>query len=396
MKVLMINSVCGTGSTGRICTDLADCLMTNGNECRIAYGRGISPQKYLPYSYRIGRDFDIKIHGIMTRLSDKHGFYSKKATKKLVEWIKCYNPDVIHLHNLHGYYINIEILFEYLKTCGKKIFWTLHDCWAFTGHCAHYSAKKCYQWKTACKVCNCLRDYPKCYLKGNVYFNYMTKQNLFCGINNLKIITPSNWLCEQVKMSFLKNYKTVVIPNGIDLNTFSHTNEDFFREYHRKNIKILLGVASVWSKNKGIEDFNQLANFLDKSYKVVLVGIDEDSKINIDNKILCLPHCEKTEILAKIYSSADLFINPSVEETMGMTTLEAIACGTPAIVYNCTALPEVIDSLSGIVVEPGVENILNALDMALKIDKTDCIKRAGLFSLEHQYNKYIDMYYGKN
>lgn len=395
MRVLMINSVCGIGSTGRICTDLADYIIAQGNECKIAYGRGTVPDKYLPYSYRIGNDIDIKVHGFMTRVFDKHGFYSKKATLKFVEWIKNYDPDVIHLHNLHGYYLNIQILFGYLSVCKKKIIWTLHDCWAFTGHCAHYSAAKCEQWKLSCKNCNCLRNYPKCYTKGNVYSNYVNKQKLFCNINDLIIVTPSKWLCEQVSMSFLKDYEIKVIENGIDTSVFSKSSVDFFSEYHNKNKKILLGVANVWSKNKGIEDFNCLAKILDEPYQIVLVGIDDNLKKNLDNKIICLPHSKNAKELATIYSSADLFINPSVEETMGMTTLEAIACGTPAIVYNCTAIPEIIDSTCGVVVEPGVNNILSVLDVALKIDRHNCIKHAGLFRLEHQFEKYKDLYFGK-
>lgn len=392
MKILMINSVCGFGSTGRICTDLAESITARGDKCAITYGRGTAPEKLSACTYKIGNDFDVKIHGLMTRLFDNHGFCSKKSTEKLIAFIKEYNPDVIHLHNLHGYYLNVKVLFEYLKTCKKKIVWTLHDCWAFTGHCAYYSAADCSQWKSACKNCACIADYPKSYAKNNVYKNYSKKKELFCGVENLTLVTPSKWLANQVEMSFLKEYKTVVIPNGIDTAAFSPASTDAFYELHKSNKKVLLGVASVWSKNKGLDSFNRLADIIGDSYKIVLVGIDDSVSDNVNKKILCLPRTQSVEKLSDIYSSADLFINPSIEETMGMTTVEALACGTPAVVYNRTAVPEVINSKCGIAVEPKADNIANVLENALKINKSACVKRAGEFSLENQINNYLRVY----
>ena len=151
MKVLMINSVCGIRSTGRICTDIAEELEKQGHDVKIAYGRETVPEKYQKYAVRIGTDLDVKLHGIKTRLFDRHGFGSKRATKKFIKWVEEYDPDVIHLHNLHGYYINIKILFDYLKKANKKVVWTLHDCWAFTGHCTHFDFVGCNKWK--CKCC---------------------------------------------------------------------------------------------------------------------------------------------------------------------------------------------------------------------------------------------------
>lgn len=392
MKILMINSVCGFGSTGRICTDLADSIISRGDECMIAYGRGSAPKELSACTYKIGNNFDIKIHGLMTRLFDNHGFCSKNSTEELISFIKKYNPDIIHLHNLHGYYINIKVLFEYLRECKKKIVWTLHDCWSFTGHCAYYSAADCSQWKSGCKSCVCTGDYPKSFAKNSVYKNYMKKKELFCGLENLTLVTPSKWLAKQVEMSFLKNYKTVVIPNGIDTTAFSPASTDVFYEFHKNNTKVLLGVASVWSKNKGLDSFNRLADIIDEAYKIVLVGIDNADASKVNKKILCLPRTQSITELSEIYSSADLFINPSIEETMGMTTVEALACGTPAVVYNRTAVPEVINNDCGIVIEPEAGKIAEVLENALKIDKSACVKRAGEFSLENQMNNYLKVY----
>ncbi len=392
MKILMINSVCGFGSTGRICTDLAYSIISRGDECMIAYGRGSAPEELSSCTYKIGNDFDIKIHGLMTRLFDNHGFCSKNSTEELIAFIKKYNPDIIHLHNLHGYYLNIKVLFEYLRECKKKIVWTLHDCWSFTGHCAYYSAADCSQWKSGCKSCVCTGDYPKSYAKNSVYKNYIKKKELFCGLENLTLVTPSKWLAEQVEMSFLKDYKIVVIPNGIDTTAFSPASTDVFDEFHKNNIKVLLGVASVWSKNKGLDSFNRLADIINEAYKIVLVGIDNADTSNVNKKILCLPRTQSITELSEIYSSADLFINPSIEETMGMTTVEALACGTPAVVYNRTAVPEIISNDCGIVIEPEAGKIAEVLENALKIDKSACVKRAGEFSLENQMNNYLKVY----
>ncbi len=392
MRVLIINSVCGYGSTGRICTDLADFVIASGDECLIAYGRGQTPENRLLHTYKIGNNADVKIHGLMTRVFDAHGFFSTKATEKLIKRIKEYDPDVIHLHNLHGYYINVDVLFRYLKVCGKKVIWTLHDCWAFTGHCAYYSAAGCSQWKSTCRDCICFKDYPKSITKNNVYKNFLRKKELFSGVDGLTVVTPSKWLADQVGESFLKNYKTVVIPNGIDTKIFSPTATDVFEKDHGENKKILLGVASVWSKNKGLDSFNRLADIADESHKIVLVGVSDNMSSSVNPKILCLPRTNSTRELAEIYSSADLFINPSLEETMGMTTAEALACGTPAVVYDCTAIPEVIDETCGIAVEPSARCIWEAVEAAEKIDKNACLKRAEAFRLDNRIAQYSELY----
>mgnify|MGYP000231854880 FL=1 len=153
MKVLMINVVCGIRSTGRICTDLAIALEKQGHEVRIAYGRETVPEQFQKYAVRIGTDLDVKLHGIKARLFDRAGFGSRKATEKFIEWVKKYDPDIIHLHNIHGYYIDVERLFKYLRTCGKKIIWTLHDCWSFTGHCVYFDYIVCDKWKNGCFYC---------------------------------------------------------------------------------------------------------------------------------------------------------------------------------------------------------------------------------------------------
>ena len=205
MKVLMINVVCGIRSTGRICTDLATALEAQGHEVKIAYGRENVPEQFQKYAVRIGTDLDVKLHGLRARLLDGAGFGSKRATKKFIEWVKEYDPDVIHLHNIHGYYINVEVLFKYLKSCSKKIIWTLHDCWAFTGHSAYCDAVQCDRWKTGCYECPQISEYPRSVVDRSK-LNWKKKREMFTGIPNMILVTPSQWLAGLVKESFLNKY----------------------------------------------------------------------------------------------------------------------------------------------------------------------------------------------
>ena len=231
MRVLIINVVCGIRSTGRICTNLASKLEEQGYEVKIAYGREKVPEQFQKYAVRIGTDLDVKWHGLKARLMDGCGFGSKRVTKKFIEWVDKFDPDVIHLHNLHGYYINIEVLFSYLKTCGKKIVWTLHDCWPFTGHCAYFDFVKCQEWKTECKKCPQKEGYPQCIFLSRARCNFKKKQELFTGVNDMILVTPSDWLGRQVRQSFLREYPVQTIHNGIDTSIFKPTSSDIKQRY---------------------------------------------------------------------------------------------------------------------------------------------------------------------
>lgn len=334
MKILQINSVCGIRSTGRICTDLAEVLEQNGHECKIAYGRETVPEKYQKYAIRIGSDFDVKRHAIQSRFFDNTGFGSKHATVKFIEWVKEYNPDVIHLHNIHGYYINIEILFNFLAETDKSIIWTLHDCWAFTGHCAYYSYIKCDKWKTGCNNCPQKRSYPSSFLFDQSKQNWIKKKALFTSVKNIILVTPSKWLANEVKQSFLRKYPVNVIPNGIDLNVFKPTSSDFREKNGLVGKKIILGVASVWDKRKGLNDFFELSKILDDNYKIVLVGLSKNQMNDLPKNILAISRTNNVKELAEIYSSADVLFNPTYEDNYPTVNLEAQACGIPVITYR--------------------------------------------------------------
>ena len=396
MKVVEINSVCGIRSTGRICTDIADMLQENGDECRIGYGRSEVPSRYRPIAVPIGNKNSLLIHGIGSRLFDNTGFYSKAATRRFLKWLDAYQPDLIHLHNIHGYYLNIEILFRYLKEKKIPVVWTLHDCWPCTGHCSHFAATGCQKWQVECHDCVLRREYPTSMLVDNSRKNYRRKKAMFCGVEKLRIVTPSNWLTGCVSQSFLGGYPIQTIPNGVDLSVFHPTESDFIQKYHLENKKVILGVASAWSNHKGLDAFYRLAQILDEAYQVVLVGLTEQQIRNLPGNILGIRRTNSIEELAQIYTAAYVHVSMSVEETMGMTVIEANACGTPVIVFDCTALPEIVTAETGVVLRSctpeTVAKTIVGTDFSKDRFSAACIAHAWRFEKKKMYSQYIELY----
>lgn len=334
MKVLFIDVLCGTGSTGRIVTDLCKSLKNEGHDALVAFGRG-EPKNW-DKTYKISSKWDTRYHALMTRLCDRCGLHSKRATMKLLKVIVEYNPDIIHLHDIHGYYVNLKMLFKFLKKFGKPIVWTQHDCWAFTGHCAYFDLAGCERWRTQCCKCPQKKEYPKTVGKSRAKKNYRDKKKWFTSLDETQMMlsTPSEWVVELVRQSFLGKYHVRAIPNGIDTKVFKPTESDFRRKYNLEDKKIILGVAAEWTKRKGLTDFIKLSSMLTNEYKIVLVGLSDKQLKNLPENILGLKKTSSIQELVGIYSTADVFVNPTYEETFGLTTVEAQACGTPAIVYN--------------------------------------------------------------
>ena len=362
MKYLFINSVAGVGSTGRIAADKCRELMAEGHECRLAYGRSCANCDDIR-TVRIGNDLDFRVHGALNRVFDNHGFNSAGATKRFLKWVREYDPDVIWLHNVHGYYIHVGLLFEYLRFSGKKIIWTLHDCWSFTGHCAYFDYVGCDKWKNGCEKCPQKKSYPASLLMDGSKENYETKKYHFAGIPGLTIQVPSRWLADRVKASFLGDYTVEVVYNTVNREIFKPTPSDFREKHGLQDKVILLGVANIWEERKGLKDFAALAPMLDDRYKLVLVGLTPEQSRDLPKNILCLPRTDNIRQLVEIYSAADLHINPSVEETFGMTILEAHCCGTPAIVYEGTACEEIVRLYGGTAVPAGAENLWRAIQL---------------------------------
>ena len=396
MKVLEINSVCGIRSTGRICTDLADVLKAGGHTCRVAYGREQVPEKYREIAIRIGSENGVRWHGLQSRLLGHTGFYSKAATQKFIQEIEEYQPDLVHLHNLHGYYLHIGLLFDYLKEKQIPVVWTLHDCWAFTGHCAHFDEVHCDQWKTQCTHCVQTGTYPACWLRDNVKRNFEEKKQLFTALSNMVIVTPSRWLADHVKASFLGKFPVEVIHNGIDQNVFYPTEGDFRKKYHLENKHIILGVASAWSRSKGLYDFIELAKRLPDDHQIVLVGLTAKQIAEMPKGILCIERTNNAQELAEIYTAADVFVNPTWADTFPTVNIEALACGTPVLTYRTGGSPEIADVSCGCVVEPGdLDGLLREIDRIIHdhpYSREACLQRAAQYEKSKKFAQYIKLY----
>lgn len=391
MKVLMINSVCGILSTGRICTDIAKILISQGHEVKIAYGRGEVPTEYKDIAVKIGTNFDIKTHAILSRVFDTAGFHSKKATKDFIKWVKEYDPDVIHLHNLHGYYINLPILFDYLKASNKKIFISLHDCWTFTGHCSHFDNEGCQKWQNGCFKCALKNAYPKSLIFDNSKCNYLKKKELFSNLKNVTFIVMSKWLENIVKKSFLKDYPLKVIPNGIDLSVFKPTPSTIRQDYNLNDKTVVLGVASSWNKDKGLFDFYKLSQKLKDKYKVVLVGLSKQQLSELPSNVLGFEKTNNLVELAKFYSMADVFVNLTYNDTFPTVNMESQACGTPAITYKTGGSPDNVLNVG--VVEKG--NIDAVIELITSGEYKKSIIDAKNFDKQVNYLKYVETYKGE-
>ena len=391
MKVLFINTVYGKGSTGRIVKEIGQAVEAAGGSYMVAYGRGDDVDT--AHGYRIGGTISVYTHALLSRMTDKAGFYSKNATKKLVKFIRSYAPDVIHLHNLHGYYINIEILFDYLKKEYKgKVVWTLHDCWAFTGHCVYYTYAGCDKWKTGCHNCPEKKSYPTSMVADNSFKNYKNKKCIFTGVPNMTVTTVSQWLKEQAEQSFLGEYPVVRVYNGVDYEIFRPLPSNIREKLGVGENKMILSVSDGWDKRKGLDRLLLLAEKAPEDWRFVIVGLEAKQIPGLPENCIGMERTWNQEELVQIYTAADVFYNPSVEETFGLVTAEAIACGTPAVVMNSTACPEALGGYGMITVNLTAEASLTALEQAVQLPP----QLHQPFPVEAMTQGYLELYESTN
>lgn len=390
MKVLQVNSVCGRGSTGRIVVGLHDALRARGDECRVAYGR----DQHDPAvdALRIGTPMSLSVHAGLSRLTDRQGFYSSHATRRLVAEIDKFGPDVIHLHNVHGYYLNMTLLFSALQQSGAPVVWTLHDCWAFTGHCAYFDFAGCDKWRTHCGNCPQKRAYPTSYGLDSSKRNFDDKRQLTALMSNLTLVTPSNWLAGLVGQSFLKNHPVEVIRNGVNSTIFQPTVTGFRASHGIEDKFVVLGVASPWSERKGLPDFVKLNERLGPNCSIVLVGVDQDQARRLPSGIIAIERTDSARELASIYSAADAFFNPTYEDNYPTTNMEAICCGTPVVTYDTGGSPESVTEGLGYVVPVGdLERAAQALEQIRRAPRTLPFPRTQ-FDEGLMTTQYIDLY----
>lgn len=362
MRVLIINEVCGIGSHGKICAAIAEEYEKQGAEVKIAYGRSDAvPDRYKRFAVKIGNKADLYKHAAYTRITDKHGFGSRKATRKFLKFADRFQPDLLWLHNLHGYYLHIGLLFDWIRLQQQiEVRWSLHDCWAFTGHCANFIEAGCNRWKSQCYGCPQKNAYPASWLWDRSWWNYTQKKNLFTGIRNMTLVTPSQWLAGLVKESFLKEYPVEVRYNTIDTSVFRPVKSDFKKRYGLESKKIVLGVSAVWNRKKGLYDFAELAFMLDETYAVVLVGLTEKQARKLPKKVKRWHKAGSRNEAGDIYDSTAASL-----EREGCKTAEEKAA------VQCT----------GIAVPLGVENLYEAVTGKKAVSGRGCAKLIGIPSL---------------
>ena len=398
-RLLQINVEANYGSTGRIASDIGDLVISEGWESHIAYGR---IKKDTPSStYKIAKTPSIYNHVLQTRLLDRHGLASTQDTKRLIAFIQELKPSLVHMHNLHGYYLNYEKLFHYLKTVDIPLVWTLHDCWALTGHCTHYEDIGCYKWQKSCHSCPQKKEYPTSWMADRSAKNHQLKKEVFGQQENLNIVTVSNWLNRQVGQSYLKNHNTVTIYNGIDTSIFKpRKNRFLLKRYDLFGKFIILGVASVWSEKKGLADFISLSKGLKKDEVIVLIGLNKEQIKTLPDNIIGLERTSSLSELVSWYSIASVYLNASVEESFGMTTAEALACGTPVIVYDATACPEmVIPEIVKVVAKRdinGIRSAINEIKVGFNIENHNRCRNhvVSNFDKNDRYKEYFRLYKG--
>lgn len=394
--LLQINLSANWGSHGKIAAQIGDVAISHGWESYIAYGRACNPcsSKLI----KIGGQWDIYEHLIETRLFDNHGLASRRATKKFIKQIDELKPDIIHLHNIHGYYLNYRILFEYLQGLSIPVVWTLHDFWAVTGHCGHFIQANCNKWKTGCYDCpQSKTEYPTSLFSDRSKNNYLEKRELFTSLKNLSIVAVSQWVKDMIDESFFKDIPSQVIYNGLDLNIFQPTKSSLKNKLGIPDDKpIVLGVASVWAEHRGLKHFVELSK--DNTYQIVLIGIKDNQRESLPSNIITIPRTSDQKELAEYYSIADVYANPTYLETLSMTNIEAQACGTPVVTFRSGGAPETVAESTGIVVEQGNESAMHeAILQLIREGKNKyseaCVRRASdLFDMHDRYNDYFALY----
>lgn len=399
MKVVQINSSCEFGSTGRITVEISKKLDEKQVKNYIFYSG--NRKSNFKNGIQINNKISIRIHQVLSRVFGDQGWHSYFTTKKMVKNLKAIAPDIIHLHNIHGYYLNMPVLFKYLAKSNAKVIFTLHDCWAFTGHCSHFTQAKCDKWLTGCYDCPQKKQYPYSLFFDRSKALFKRKQKMYDAVD-MTVTAVSDWLAKTAMQSKLLSQKEVcVIPNGIDTKKFEPKENiktiggiDVFDKH------IILGVANYWNDRKGLNDFKELAKKLGDEFVIVIVGIKKEQQINMPENIICLQRTDSQEELAKIYSSALVFFNASIEETFGLTTVEAMACGTPVITYKSTACSDVVSKKTGFALVPNdIDGVINAIKTITKNGKEfyskACREHAEEYDSQKIYEQYINLYYRK-
>ena len=396
-KLLQINAACNIGSTGKIAEQIGLLAESQGWECYMAHGgRYVGKSQF--HSYQISTKWDNYIHAFEGEYLGRHGLGSYFSTKKFVEWVKSLKPDIVHLHNIHGYYLNYQVLFEYLSVAKIPVVWTLHDCWSFTGHCTHFDNAGCEKWKTECGQCPLLMAQYKSRFVDRSRKNYLLKRTLYEQLDNVTIVPVSHWLEGIVKQSILRRFPVKVIQNGIDMQVFKPTENVVRERYgiHDSKMLVLGVIGSGFGPEKGRKDFSELAK--NDDIQIVLAGLKGDDFNSLPDNIIKLGRTSSQKELAELYSAADVVLNPTYNDTFPTINIESLACGTPVVTYRTGGSPEILDDTTGIVVEKGdLSGLIQALQTIREKGKSfysqACRERAvKYFNKDERFMDYIKLY----
>lgn len=404
MKTLLqINPVLRVNtSTGRIMQEIGELAMQHGWRSCIAYSKGRDGIKSCQSEViPVGNKWSTIWHGLETRLFDRHGLASNEATRLFVKQIQELKPDVIHIHNIHGYFLNYQILFDFLAKSNIPVIWTVHDCWLYTGHCYYYSYAGCNKWQTGCGHCPQKKEFPASWLIDRSHQNYEDKKQAFTSLpqDQLTIVPVSEWIREEMQHSFFRNNQFHVIHNGINTNIFNIYNPEQVKQKYGLNGKhILLGVASIWSREKGFDDCIQMADLLHPDEMLVLVGVRPEQQKRLKKNMQGIPRTENIHQLAELYAAADAFINPTWQDNYPTVNLEAIACGTPVVTYRTGGSIEAITDQTGFIVPQGnVKEMLEAARLISQRGKAYYQQPCRTYALENfrkedRYQDYLNLY----
>lgn len=395
-RILYISGALNFGAPGKIVEQIGLLAEQNGYEVLVAHSTRNENPSQLPHFAVTTKNQEI-FHAAGAKFFDLHGLLSIRQTEKLVKRIQDYNPDIIHLHNIHGYFCNFKVLFEYLDTVNTPIVWTMHDCWPFTGRCFHFVGVNCYKWKTGCYDCKAEAGYTVSQYCDRSKYLYALKKKLFSSVKKMTLVPVSNWQAAFLKESFLKNYEAHTIHNGVDIDKFRPVSGQRLRgKYGLDGKFVILGVASPWNTRKGLDDFYRLRSMLPDVYTIILVGLNQKQAENLPERIIGITRTESQQELAEYYSMADVFVNLSYLDTFPTVNIEALACGTPVITYRTGGSPEAIDANTGYVVEQGdLKGLTEVLfkERQNPLSSDECRRRAEkYFDKDKCFEEYIRLY----
>lgn len=389
MKVVQINATCGVGSTGKICVGISQVLTAENIENYILCSR----TNGYPLGISCSNAKEIKFQALKAKLLGNYGFNSRRATRRMIAELEQIQPDIVHLHNIHGHDCDLKMLFSWFRRNKTKLIWTFHDCWAFTGYCTYFDMVKCDKWKSICSACSQKR--VQSYVFDRSCQLFLAKKELFADLD-LTIVTPSHWLAGMTGQSFMKTYPVEVINNGINLDIFHPCQGDFRRKHGLENKKVVLGVAMGWGARKGLDVFITLAKRLPEDYKIVLIGTDAETDKQLPDNILPIHRTQNQQELAEIYSAADVFVNPTREENYPTVNMEAVACGTPVLTFRTGGSPEMLDETCGSVVPcddmEAMEREIIRICTNKPYSEDACLKKSREFDQNERFKEYLKLY----